>query len=108
MGEILQIQLFFDLVSQNPSNMLHIDVWVQCDRCQEDQPLPLETDMDILPSKKDSQSTISGSNVDESMVDDDVRVIDNICEELYRDVQSFNEEMLLHGTNDAIEEPITN
>ena len=106
-GEILQIQLFFDLVSQNLSNMLHIDVWVQCDRCQEDRPRPLETDMDILPSKKDSQSTISGSNVDESMVDDDVRVIDNICEELYRDVQSFNEEMLLHGINDAIEETVT-
>ena len=87
--------------------MLHIDVWVQCDRCQEVRPLPLETDMDILPSKKDSQSTISGSNVDESMVDDDVRVIDNICEELYRDVQSFNEEMLLHGINDAIEETVT-
>ena len=40
-------------------------------------------------------------------VDRDVRVIDNICEELYWDVQSLNEEMLLHGINDAIEDTVT-
>ena len=63
--------------------------------------------MYILPSTKDSQSTISGSNFDKSIVDDDIRVINNICEELYQDRKSFLEEILLHGQNDAIEGKIT-